>query len=44
MDSDTLFPRLRNMDVGADLRRGKITSLVLNVIIDVLAYVWQGGD
>lgn len=32
------------MDVGADLIRGKIMSLVLNVIVDVLAYIWQGGD
>lgn len=44
MDRDTLFLSLRNMDVGADLIRGKIMSLVLNVIVDVLAYIWQGGD
>lgn len=44
MDSDTLFLRLRNMDVEADLIRGKIMSLVLNVIVDVLAYIWQSGD
>lgn len=41
MDSDILFLRLKNMNVGANLRRGKIrSSFEHSLITDFLAYNW----